>query len=207
MSDFYPLKPFRITQHEAMLQIISAYPLATLISGSESEKDISLIPLMGDLDQDGAIVLTGHVDGNNPQTDKLVPGEHVAFVFNGPDAYASPDIYADEQLPGWFYVMVKGTGSISRLIESEEAIQLLCDSSSRFGGSSQRFSLEKEDPRFDLFIGGIVGFEIKVASITGIAKLAQDKGPEHSSLACRFLGQADNRGLAEFLRDMRDASG
>ena len=34
LSDFYPLKPIRITKHDALLQIISTYRLATLIPGS-----------------------------------------------------------------------------------------------------------------------------------------------------------------------------
>ncbi len=103
--------------------------------------------------------------------------------------------------------MVKGTGSISRSIEGAEAIDLLCDSSSRFGGQNQDFSLQRDDPRFDLFIGGIVGFEIEVANIAGIAKLAQDKGPRYSQSASSFLADADNAELPGFLRQILDVTG
>jgi predicted FMN-binding regulatory protein PaiB len=86
LSDFYPLKPFRLGKRETLLQIISAYPLATLISGNRCTDDISLVPLMADVRRDGQMILTGHVDKNNPQAGKLVPGEPVAFVLKGPDA-------------------------------------------------------------------------------------------------------------------------
>jgi len=206
LTEFYPLQPFRIRKREALLQIINNYPLATLISGNQSADEISLIPLIVDVRSDEQMILTGHVDRNNPQAAKLIPGESVAFIFNGPDAYASPDIYDDAQLPGWLYVMVKGTGLISRSIESAEMVEMLCRSSSRFGGEGQDFLLQKHDPRFDLFIGGIVGFEIEVANITGIAKLAQDKGPEHSQVACNFLADADNAEIPAFLRQMLDGT-
>jgi predicted FMN-binding regulatory protein PaiB len=84
---------------------------------------------------------------------------------------------------------------------------MLCDASSRFGREHQEFSLEKDDPRFDLFIGGIVGFEIEVADITGISKLAQDKGPAHSRTACKFLADIDNTGTPAFLRNLLGEKG
>lgn len=152
------------------------------------------------------MILTGHVDRNNPQADKLVPGESVAFVFNGPDVYASPDIYDDAQLPGWLYVVVKGTGLIGRSIEGVELIEMLCAASSRFGGNGQDFSLDKNDPRFALFIGGVVGFEIEVSNIAGIAKLAQDKGRKHSQTACTFLSDTSDADLPGFLAEMRDGT-
>ena len=207
MSGNYPLRPFRISRRDALFQIIAEYPLATLISGIDAQSDISLVPMMVRANNDDQATLVGHVDRNNPQAVRLVPGESVAFVFQGPDAYVSPDIYPDAQLPGWLYVMVKGTGRISRAIEGADAVDMLCNASTRFGGSEQAFSLEKDDPRFDLFINGIVGFEIEISEISGIAKLAQDKGPEHAKLACRYLAESNNAELPDFLSRMSGATG
>lgn len=206
MSEHYPLPPFRIRQRAALLRIIETYPLATLISGIDGANDISLVPLLAGEGPEGTMTLTGHVDRNNPQASKLVPGENVAFVFNGPDSYASPDIYDDAQLPGWLYVMVRGTGTIRRTIEGADAIDMLCEASARFGGVGQSFSLRNDDPRFGQFIGGISGFEIEVSEINGIAKLAQDKGPLHAKRASRFLADEIGKGVPAFLEQMLEGS-
>ncbi len=206
MTEHYPLRPFRIVSRNAIDEIITTFPLATLITGSRDTADLSLVPLMLDVRPDGKTTLTGHLDRNNPQIGKLEPGQGVSFVFSGPNSYASPDIYPDPQLPGWFYVMVKGVGTVSRLIRDADAVDMLCDATKRFGGPQQQFGMQKNDPRFELFIGGIVGFEIEVDDLVGIAKLAQDKGPTHSKLACQALSRSGSTDLSEFLLRMRDST-
>jgi transcriptional regulator len=148
---------------------------------------------------DGHMSLIGHTDRNNPQSSMLVPGQAVSFVFQGPSAYASPDLYPDKQLPGWFYVMVKGHGTVSNSIDGAAAIEMLCRASQQFGGPEQRFALTPDDARFGLFIGGVVGFEISVKEISGIVKIAQDKGPAHAELARRYLCTQSRPGSDTFL--------
>ena len=99
-NDNYPLKPFRINSHKLLLDIIAKYPLATVISGMDTNLQITLLPLMHEKGEHQPGVLVGHLDCNNPQAKQLVAGAKVAFVFNGPEAYVSPDIYPDRQLPG-----------------------------------------------------------------------------------------------------------
>lgn len=182
-----------------MHRVINTYPLATLVSGLRSATELSLLPLMLDIGPGGTTMLTGRMDRNNPQVKQLKPGEGVAFVFNGPNAYASPDLYADTHLPGWLYVTVQGVGTIGRLIEGDELIAMLCEASRRFGEPAQEFLLGCDDPRFSLLINAIVGFEIEVTEISGIAKLAQDKGPEHARIACNHLAELTDPNLADLL--------
>ena len=162
---------------------------------------------MLDVRPDGKTTLTGHIDRNNPQLEKLNPGADIAFVFNGPNAYASPDLYPDAQLPGWLYITVQGVGTVDRLIQGDEMVAMLCEASLRFGGPEQEFLLDKKDPRFNGFINAIVGFEIVVTDTSGIAKLAQDKGAEHSKIACNYLAEASDPNLADFLDQMRLGTG
>ena len=186
-NDNYPLKPFRIKSHKLQLDIIAKYPLATVISGMDTNLQITLLPLMHEAGEHHPGILIGHLDRNNPQAEQLVAGAKVAFVFQGHEAYVSPDIYPDRQLPGWLYVMVKGDGVISRCFENDEIAAILSESTSRFGAPDQQFKLQIADDRIAQFSDGIIAFEIKIESITGIAKLAQDKGPKHAKLACEFL--------------------
>ena len=194
MNEAYPLKPFRIQSRETLCEIMRTYPLATLVSGKAGDARISLLPLLIERERDDRIYLMGHLDRNNEHSRELRPGAPVSFQFQGPDSYASPDLYPDPHLPGWLYVSVQGDGEVSRLLEGPELKELLIASTDAFGGDDQRFSLEDTDRRIDRFLPGIKGFRISVTRISGIGKLAQDKGREDSQIAMRFLAEQDNSG-------------
>lgn len=129
----------------------------------------------------------------------------MSFQFLGPDSYASPNLYPDAQLPGWLYLAVQGDGHIESLLAREELGTLLIQSTRLFGAEDQRFSLEPGDPRIDRFIDLISGFRIEVQRISGIAKLAQDKGQADARLASDFLaGQNYSGSLTLFDRILRE---
>ena len=199
MNDAYPLTPFRIGDPGLLLKVMRQWPLATLISGETGNACISLIPVLVKDDPAGDIRLLGHLDANNEHALAIHAGAPVSFQFTGPDAYASPDLYASSQLPGWLYVSVKGDGIIESIMEQDQLKSLLHESTTVFGGSAQQFHLDADDERIDRFIGGIKGFTIKVTRISGIAKLAQDKGVEDANIATRFLLGTTNGDAKEFL--------
>ncbi len=194
VKDAYPLAPFRIQSRPTLCAVMRAYPLATVISGAAGSASTSLIPLLVRHDDNDQIVLSGHLDRNNAHAAELQPGAPVSFHFVGPDSYASPDLYGDPQLPGWLYVAVQGDGVISDLPEGPSLRALLIDATEKFGGPGQKFSLDPEDPRIGKFLPGIKGFRIRVTRVSGIAKLAQDKGADHSRTAMSFLAGQDNGG-------------
>ena len=192
MSEAYPLKPFRIVSNETLCEIMRTYPLATLISGHAGKAKITLLPLLIDRDDNDQIYLLGHLDQNNDHAQKLERGAPVSFQFLGPDSYASPDLYASSHLPGWLYVSVQGDGEVSDVLDDLQLRKLLITSTDTFGGEQQRFSLSDTDKRIGNFLPGIKGFRIKVTRISGIGKLAQDKGQEDSRIAMEFLAKQDN---------------
>ena len=198
VSDAYPLKPFRIRNRRTLCAVIRAFPLATLISGSAGNATMTLIPLL--VDHDAAadrIVLTGHLDRNSAHAQHRRPGAPISFHIAGPDAYASPDLYPDPQLPGWLYVAVQGDGEVSDLLDMPDLRAALIRSTEEFGALDQKFALDPADPRIDKFLPGIVGFRIAVTRVSGIAKLAQDKGPAHARTASDFLAGRGNAASAD----------
>ena len=204
-NDRYPLRPFRIDNLASIVDIVRAFPLATVITNSASSDathDITLLPLMIKVDAADNARLIGHLDRNNPQADALVEGAALSFVFNGPNAYASPDLYDDAHLPGWLYVMVKGFGTVTRRLEKPETTDLLVEATDTFGAEDQAFELTSDDSRIPRFIGGIVAFDIRIDSLSCIAKLAQDKGPEHAVRAARFLADHRTDGVDELFRNL-----
>lgn len=200
MNEYYPLPAFRVHSLDSVAEIIRSYPLATVISGAAGDAVTSLLPLVVDSARDGSserlLYLSGHLDRNNEHASLLEEGHPVSFLFQGPDAYASPDIYPSRQLPGWLYVVVKGDGFVQCRLDETALRSLLVRSSRDFGSLDQRFELSKDNPGIDRFINDIVGFRIRVTRVSAVAKLAQDKGRADSQLAQEFLLSRDNRGSA-----------
>lgn len=206
MNDAYPLKPFRIGDPDLLIKVMRQWPLATLISGETGNACISLIPVLVKDDPAGDIHLLGHLDANNEHALAIRAGAPVSFQFTGPDAYASPDLYANSQLPGWLYVAVKGDGIIESIMQQDQLKSLLHESTTVFSSTAQQFHLDAGDERIDRFIGGIMGFTIKVTRISGIAKLAQDKGVEDANIAMRFLLGTTDGSAEELLELLLDAT-
>jgi transcriptional regulator len=170
------------------------YPLATLMSGRAGSATITLVPMLVDMDEQDDIVLTGHIDRNNEHTGLLVSGKDVSFQFLGPESYASPDLYPDPHLPGWLYVSVQGDGEVSEVLDSAQMRETLVRSASTFGDARLGFSLDPGEPRVAQFLPYVHGFRITVKRISGIAKLAQDKGAVDSRIAMNFLADQHNAG-------------
>lgn len=176
------------------------WPLATLISGIAGSARISLIPLVVQNRSAQDLRLLGHLDVNNEHADSIVNDAPISFVFNGPDFYASPDLYPGPQLPGWLYVSIQGHGTIDKVLNTEELRILLCESTEQFGEAQQEFRLDPSDKRIDQFISGIRGFSIAVSSLSGIAKLAQDKGEVDAKRATEFLAATTTGSAQAMLR-------
>ncbi len=187
MSDRYPLPQFRISKKSTLARIIECYPLATVITGSSQPPRISLLPLVPTIEDDEVVLLTGHLDRNNPQAVGMAVGNDVSFVFRGPDAYASPDLYPKGHLPGWLYLMVHGHGTISRILDREQTLAMLASATDIFGSSRQQYRLSQSPKAVDHSVGGILAFSIKPLEISGIAKFAQDKGKTCADVATRYL--------------------
>lgn len=205
MSTEYPLKPFRISNRETLCEIMRTYALATLFSGRAGDARITLLPLLVERAGEGQIFLLGHLDRNNEHARLLEPGAPVSFQFLGPDSYASPDLYSGPQLPGWLYVSVQGDGEVADVLDEPRLRKLLITSTDAFGDDRQRFALDDADRRIDRFLPGIKGFRINVTRISGIGKLAQDKGQRDSRIAMEFLaGQDNSDSLPLFERILRE---
>jgi transcriptional regulator len=206
LNEHYPLAPFRVRNQDTLCAIMRAYPLATVITGTAGEARMTLLPLLVRESGDGEIRLLGHLDGNNEQAADLVPGAPLSFQSIGPDSYASPDLYPDAQLPGWLYVSVQGHGVVDALLDKRELRELLVSSSSEFGGTDQQFTLASDDQRIDLYIDQIRGFRIRVDKMSGIAKLAQDKGKRDAEIAKNFLATQDNSSSMSLFDRLLDES-
>ena len=183
---------------EHLRRVIETFSLATLISGTDDDVLVTHLPLILDRDSGEMGVLRGHLDRKNPQGD-LLDGRPVTAVFQGPDCYISPTVYATSQLPTWNYVAVHVRGRSSLMSSNQEVRDSIVRMIDYLEPAEGGFSLADDDPRVEPLLPHIVGFEIEITTMTGRFKLSQDKGAKDRDLAKQRLIAEAERNLRTFI--------
>ena len=154
-----------------MVEVIKAYPLATVISIKNNSPLITHLPLVYNDDNK----LIGHIDKFNPHAELLRDGNEVTIIFSGPQCYISPSIYTTTQLPTWNYIKVHLTGTV-KAIDSKEALkESLITMTSLLEAPEHKYVLKPDNTRMDAAIDYIKMFEITIQNWEGKFKLSQDK--------------------------------
>jgi transcriptional regulator len=110
----------------------------------------------------------------------------------GPDAYISPDWYADtaDQVPTWNYVAVEAEGPLRRLDEAELAALLDALSAAHEARLAPKapWTRGKMSPgRFEGMLKAITGYELTIEDLRGTRKLGQNKDEANRLAAARGL--------------------
>jgi transcriptional regulator len=139
------------------------------------------------------LALDFHLSRSNALAGAIASGFRAVAVSLGPDAYVSPDWYADkDQVPTWNYVSVEAEGPVDPL-SADGLVDLLDDLSAREEGRllpKPPWTRGKmSEGKFERMLRGIVGARMAVERLEGTTKLSQNKG------------EADRAGVIEALGD------
>lgn len=190
----YPPKHHQDDDKAHMIEVIKAYPLATVISVKNNQPLITHLPLIYD---NGKLI--GHIDIYNPQTKLLKDNNEVTLIFTGPQCYISPTVYSTTQLPTWNYIKAHLKGTV-KAIESKEALkQSLITMTEFLEAPDYKYVLEPDNPRLDANLNYIEMFEITITDWEGKFKLSQDKNPKDKRLAREELLRANQESIKAFL--------
>lgn len=176
---------FQQLSQQKLRSLIHDHPLATLVTNTQDGLCANHIPLIIDDNQAEDLRLHGHIARANPLNQAEILGDTLA-IFQGPNAYISPNWYATKQqhgkvVPTWNYVAVHATGNlriiddrdwtmrmISRLTDKEEATQpapwAVSDAPASFTEG---------------LLSSVVGIELVVTSLEGKWKVSQNQ-PEQN---------------------------
>lgn len=170
---------FRERDTEALLQIIRAYPFATVVTQGKERPFVNHLPVIVEVRGRGEVVLLGHMAKSNPQWRQFVE-QDALVIFNGPHAYITPQWYKDPMnVPTWNYAVVHASGKAVP-IESPEGIERILKM------SVEQFERHELKPwQYDLpekfkaeLMKAIVGFEIAVSLLEGKFKMSQNRSTE-----------------------------
>lgn len=173
----YVPKEFEMSGLETQIEFMKAHSFATVVSIMDGRPVASSLPLIiheGDA-ANAEVVVYGHFARANPQW-KSLDGQTVLAIFSGPHAYISPAWYGPEapDVPTWDYLAVHATGT-ARLLTGEDALHQLLRETVRFHDENLPLLEHLDESLYRKMERAVVGFEIRVTSLEGKAKLSQNK--------------------------------
>ena len=200
----YVPKPFEETDQGAIGDLLLANPLATLVAQAEDGLVANHIPLLMVKDK-----LIGHVAKANDLHEVLSDGAPVLAIFQGEDAYISPNWYPSKakhhrHVPTWNYEVVHIHGQIS-FSHDEKAKRAVVGRLTQVmeratnGSDGWRMADAPADYMAQM-LEGIVAFEITDLTILGKSKRSQNREPrDHDNVADEMEVRGET-GLAERMK-------
>jgi transcriptional regulator len=162
-----------------LLALMQAHPLATLVRGGAGLA-ADILPLEVTRN-DAGWRITGHVARANPLW-READGQPVLLLFQGPQAYVSPNWYPSKAqhgkaVPTWNYTMVQAHGTL-RAIEDPDWLRAFVSriTERHEGGRQAPWQVADAPPDYlDAMLRAIVGIEIEVTRLEGKFKLSQNR--------------------------------
>ncbi len=120
----YMPSQFRQQDPAELRALMQAAPLAALVTYGDGCLQVSHIPLLFDGAAGAHGQLIGHFAAANPQAQHYDASVEAIAIFNGPDAYVSPNWYQTKRetakvVPTWNYVAVYAFGAIEFIDDPE----------------------------------------------------------------------------------------
>lgn len=191
----YPPVHYQEYDKNRMIEIIKAYPLATIISIENKEPLITHLPLI--LKNNNTLI--GHIDGANPQAYLMKDNHPITVIFSGPQSYISPSIFKTSQLPTWNFVKVHLKGTVKAISDNMALKNSLITMTTILEAPEHKYALTPENNQMNAALNYINMFEITINNWEGKFKLSQDKNDEERELAKQALMNADNKNLKDLL--------
>jgi transcriptional regulator len=200
----YVPEAFHETDREVLHALIDAWGFATLVSPDAKDPVITHLPLLLDRSHGVYGTLIGHVARANPHWRTLQERPEALAVFHGPHAYVSPSWYGVQpSVPTWNYAVVHAGGH-ARMVHEPHALERITRQ------LVQKFESPRVEPwRMQLpedfqqrMLGGIVGFEIEIAQLSGKFKLSQNRSLDDRRRVVTALeaGSAADQEVAALMR-------
>jgi transcriptional regulator len=182
---------FQIKDKKAQFDFIHHYGFGDLITTLDNKLEINHAPFL--LDESNEMLLC-HLARANNHWQLVEKADDLRVCFKGPDAYISPNWYADNKnVPTWNFLSVQVTGKAQLMTESELVDLLIRLSQKHEAKFARPWTIDKmPEGRFNAMLKAIVGIKISIDHIEGKAKLSQNKSAqEQQDLIAGLSGESD----------------
>lgn len=165
-----------------MHDLMIAHPFATLVSAATGPLSADHVPLVLHQEEGERGVLRGHIAVSNPLFRETDGPIDVLTIFQGPQTYVTPSLYASKKqhgkvVPTWNYVVVHARGQLTFTNDAAWLMRHLNDLTAQHESHRPEPWAVSDAP--DDFIvrqlRGLIGFEIAIADLQGTWKVSQNK--------------------------------
>jgi transcriptional regulator len=194
---------FREDRREVQHALIQSHPLGLLFTAGPGGLQANHIPFLIDTQAPEQGVLRAHLARPNPQLRELTAVDECLVVFQGPQTYVSPSLYATKQetgkvVPTWNYITVHAWGR-PRVMDDAAWIHGQIDDLTRHNEASRAAPWNVSDapePFIAAQIRGIVGLEIEIVRIEGKWKVSQNRtAADQAGVVAGLRGQGGDADL------------
>ena len=207
---------FEESRVDVMHDLVRHHPLATLVTLSNKDGIVANhVPLLVCESPKPFGTLQGHVARSNPLWTESRQDVESLAVFQGPEAYISPNWYATKQesgrvVPTWNYAVVHAYGFL-RVFDDpvwvRSQIERLTASQEKINTQPWHVSDAPED-YIRTRVGAIVGIEMVITRLLGKWKMSQNQ-PEANRArvisGLQSLATADAADVAKMIRPPADS--
>lgn len=194
------------------LSLIEEYPLAQLISVKNSEIYATAAPIVIDKEKSTSkkLVLIGHIARHNEHASQIEKGMPSLSIFNGPDAYISPNWYEEKKtVPTWNYQAVQVRGTIEVINDNARHIDILIKTITHVETHNKiPWTIEQApEGKVESLLPHIISFEIIAEKVEAVSKLSQTHPPGDRQ---RIIDGLKSRGLysdikiADLMQNMKN---
>lgn len=201
---------FRQQDKGELHALMTASPLAVLITFGDGRLQVSHVPLMFDAGRGEHGTLVGHLAAANPQARHLDPAIDAIAVFTGPGTYVSPSWYETKRtthkvVPSWNYMAVYATGSLVFLDEVAHKHAVVSQlTSTHEAGFEHPWSVDDAPADFvQSQLGAIRAFELRITQLEGKWKLSQNRSAADRQGVMEGLAESDGTGAASVAAAMK----
>ena len=191
---------FREERLDVLHALIESHPLGLLITAGPGGLQANNVPFLIDAKMSERGTLRAHLARANPQAQELAAVTECLVVFQGPQHYISPSLYATKQetgkvVPTWNYITVQAYGA-PRVIDDAGWLRQQIDDLTRHQESPRAAPWHVSDAP-ETFIAaqakGIVGLEIPIARLDGKWKVSQNRpAADQAGVAAGLRGLGGN---------------
>ena len=198
-------KSFQLKETQQILDIIRNNSLATIVSVSSSGLVGNHIPMIM-VQRGDQYFLQGHVAKPNNIWKDYDDTVDVLAMFNGPDAYISPNWYPSKhidhkEVPTWNYVTAHVSGSMQFYQDKDwlkTHLNKLVDQNEKTQPVPWKVSDAPED-YIDKMLNAIVGLEIEIKTLTGKSKMSQNHPDANRQGVIKGLQAQDKPNMAKWI--------
>jgi transcriptional regulator len=185
---------FRVEDVAEMHALMRARPLATLVSAGPSGLYATHLPTV--LKSEGPFgAIECHLSRANPHWKDLAEGGEALMIFQGPEAYVTPNWYPSKgehgkTVPTWNYAAVHAYGKPAVMQDPvwlRRHVGELTDQQER--SEARPWAVSDAPERYvEVMLRGIVGFRFDIARLEGKWKMSQNREMKDRAGVVQGLG-------------------